>query len=394
MKLPRFCSCPLFFLVVALWPSAAFSADFLVYFGTRDLGPDRGFSLAHFDSATGVLTQPTLVEPAVGPGFFMIHPDGRHLYTVNTLGPDNPAEGKVSAYAMDTKTGHLTLLNSQLSGGPNPAHVNFDRTGHFLFVANYNGGNVAVFPILPDGSLGARTAFDQHTGKSVTPDRKPQAYAHSIFADPTNHFVLNPDLGLDRIYIYKFDEKTGALTPNDPAYFTDHPASGPRHLTFSPDGKFVYAVHEIANVVGVYQWDSVKGVLTEVQSVSTLPADNKGTNTAAEIQFLPNGKFLYVSNRGQNGMAVFSVDTATGRLTLIQNISTQGKTPRNFTLDPTGHWLLASNQESNSAIVYSVDQTTGRLTQAGPLATLPAAPFCERFVPVSANATSDAQSKP
>jgi 6-phosphogluconolactonase len=373
MTLPRFSSFRLFLLALALWPWPAFCADYLVYFGTRDLGADKGFSLAHFDSVTGALTQPMLIEPAVGPGFFMIHPDGKHLYTVNTLGPDNPGEGKVSAYAMDAKTGHLTLLNSQPSGGPNPAHLSFDR--------------IAVFPILPDGSLGARTAFDQHTGKSVTPDRKPQPYAHSSFVDPTNRFVLNPDLGLDRIYIYKFDEKTGTLTPNDPAYFTDHPASGPRHLTFSPDGKFVYAVHEIANVVGVYQWDSAKGVLTEVQSVSTIPADYKGPSTAAEIQFHPSGKFLYVSNRGHNSMAVFTVDAATGLLTLIQNISTQGKTPRNFTLDPTAHWLLASNQESNSAIVYSVDQATGRLTQVGPLATLPSAPFCERFVPAITDAT-------
>jgi len=179
-------------------------------------------------------------------------------------------------------------------------------------------------------------------------------------------------------------KKTGTLTPNDPAYFTDHPASGPRHLTFSPDGKFVYAAHEIANVVGVYRWDSVKGVLTELQSVSTLPADYKDKSTAAEIQIHPNGKFLYVSNRGHDSIAVFSVDSTSGLITLLQNISTQGKTPRNFTLDPTGHWLLASNQESNSAIVFSVDQTTGRLTQAGPLATLPAAPFCERFVAVPA----------
>ncbi len=332
------------------------------------------------------MTQPMVIEPAVGPAFFMVHPDGKHLYTVNTLGPDLPGEGKVSAYAMDAKTGHLSLLNSQPSGGPNPAHVSFDRTGHFLFVANYNGGNVAVFPILADGSLGARTAFDQHTGKSVTPDRPPQAYAHSIFADPTNHYVLNPDLGLDRIYIYKFDEKTGTLTPNDPAYFADHPGSGPRHLTFSPDGRFVYAAHEIANVVGVYRWDATKGVLTEVQSISTLPPDYKDKNTAAEIQFHPNGKYLYVSNRGSNTMAVFAVDASSGLLTLLQHISTQGKTPRNFTLDPTAHWLLASNQESNSAIVYSIDQATGKLTQAGPLATLPAAPFCERFVPVQTDA--------
>ena len=364
-----------------LWPIFAFPADYLVYFGTRDLGPGKGFSLAHFDSVTGALSQPVVVEPAVGPGFFMIHPDGKHLYTVNTLGPDNPAAGKVSAYTIDAKTGHLTLINSQPSGGPNPAHVNFDRTGHFLFVANYNGGNVAVFPILPDGSIGARTAFDQHTGKSVTPDRPQQAYAHSIFADPTNHFVLNPDLGLDRIYIYKFDDKTGTLTPNDPAYFTDHPGSGPRHLAFSPDGKFVYAAHEIANVVGVYRWDSDKGVLTEVQSVSTIPADYKDKSTAAEIQFLPNGKFLYVSNRGHNSIAIFTIDSASGKLTPVGHQGAGIKVPRNFGIDPTGTYLIVANLEGNSLIVFRIDQQTGQLTPTGSSIAV-SKPACVKFVRV------------
>jgi 6-phosphogluconolactonase len=252
-----------------------------------------------------------------------------------------------------------------------------------VFVANYNGGSVAVFPIKPDGTLGPRTAFDQHTGKSVTPDRPQQAYSHSIIVDPSNRFVLNADLGLDRVYIYKFDATTGALAPNSPAWFTDHPGSGPRHVIFSADGKTVYVSHEIANVVGVYAWDGAKGTMTEIQSLSTLPADFKGTNTAAEIQLHPSGKFLYVTNRGQDSVALFDVDAATGKLTFVETTPTHGKTPRNFTLDPTGQWLLASNQESNSAIVYRVDQKNGKLTPVGPLATLPAAPFCERFVPAA-----------
>lgn len=363
-------------LVVSPLPAA----DLLVYFGTRDQGPDKGFSLAHFNTETGALSPPQFIQAAIGPGFFMIHPDGRHLYTANTRGLNAPGEGMVSAYEIDPKTGQLKFLNSQPSGGVNPAYVSFDRTGRFVFAANYNGGNVVVLPIKPDGSLGERTAFDQHEGKSVTPDRAQQAYAHSIIVDPSNRFVLSPDLGLDRVYIYKFDDKTGALTPNDPAWFTDKPGSGPRHILFSPDGKFVYVVHEIANVVGVYAWDGAKGTMAEVQSVSTLPADFTGKSTAAEIQLHPNGKFLYVTNRGHDSVAMFAVEAATGQLTLKQTIPTQGKTPRNFTLDPTGQWLVASNQDSGSAIVYKVDQATGQLTQTGPLANLPAAPFCERFV--------------
>lgn len=286
----------------------------------------------------------------------------------------------VSAYNIDLSTGKLTLINSQPSGGPNPAYLSLDKTGRFVLIANYNGGSVAVFPIKPDGSLGPRTAFDQHTGKSVTPDRAQQAYAHSIITDPTNQYALDPDLGLDRIYIYKFDAKTGTLAIND--IFQDKPGSGPRHIIFHPNGMNVYVVHEIANTVNMYVWKEATGTLTEVQSLSTLPPGFTGTNTAAEVQIHPNGRFLYVSNRGQNGISLFSIDPPTGIMTYVSNVPTQGKTPRNFTLDPTGQWLLASNQDSNSALIYKVDQKTGALTQVGPVVTLPAAPFCERFVAV------------
>ncbi len=382
MPHPRFCFPAVILLALTFVPASTSAADLLIYFGTRDQGPDKGFSLAHFNTETGALTQPELIQPAIGPGFFMVHPDGRHLYTVNSHGgTDAPLEGMVSAYELDPKMGKLTLINSQPSGGQNPAYLSFDHTGRFVFIANYNGGNVAVFPIKPDGSLGARTAFDQHTGKSVTPDRAQQPYAHSIIVDPTNHFALCQDLGLDRVYVYKFDEKTGQLTANDPAWFTDQPGSGPRHATFSPDGKFAYVVHEIGNFVGVYAWDSAKGVLTEIQTISTIPADFKNKNTAAEVQVHPNGKFLYASNRGHNSIAVFSIDPASGKLALLQHISTQGNTPRNFTFDPTGQWIVASNQDSKTAIVFKVDPKTGLLTQTGPLATLPASVYCERFVP-------------
>ncbi len=383
MKLPRF----LWNLILpgsALLVAGCADAPrgYWVYVGTRDFGTDKGFSLAKFNPDSGALTQPELVEAAVGPAFFQIHPDGRHLYTINSLGPTKPGEGLLSAYDLDPKTGKLTLLNSQSSGGQNPAYLSFDRTGRFVLIANYNGGSVAVYPILADGKLGARTAFDQHAGKSVSPDRPPQPYSHSIIIDPSNRFALNADLGLDRVYVYKFDAQTGALTANDPAWFADHPASGPRHVIFSPDGKFVYVSHEIANFVGVYAWDGQKGTLTEVQTISTLPPDFKGTNTAAEIEIHPGGKFLYVSNRGEDSIAEFTVDAASGKLAYVGSTPTQGKTPRNFALDPTGGWLLTSNQESGSILLYRVDPGTGKLTPAGPLINLSAAPFCERFAPV------------
>ncbi|MGA2052858.1 MAG: lactonase family protein, partial [Opitutales bacterium] len=328
-------------LLLAL-PLGLSAADYYVYFGTNKTGPNLGFSLAHFNSDTGNLTTPQFLLAADGPAFFRIHPDGRHLYAC-AIG-DTRDEGRVSAYALDPSTGRLTFLNSQPSGGSDPAYISLDQTGRYAFVANYNAGNLAVFPILADGTLGNRTGFNQHAGKSVNPVRQTEAHAHSVIADPSNHFVLCADLGLDKVFVYKFDAKTGAITPNDPPFISTQPGSGPRHLIFSPGGQYLYLISEIGSVVTQFTWNSAKGTLQPLQTISTLPSDFKGTNTAAEIAFSPDGKFLYASDRGLNAIATFSVDPADGRLTTLGYTPTQGKTPRNFSLDPTGRWLIASNQ--------------------------------------------------
>jgi 6-phosphogluconolactonase len=374
---------PLLFAAL-LAPLAAPAADYYVYFGTHNIGPTRGFSLAHFDSDTGKLTAPQFLLTAPGPAFFQIHPDGHHLYTCNALG--TKPEGTVSAYSLDPKTGNLTFLNSQPSGGADPSYISFDKTGRFALVANYNGANVAVFPILADGTLGNRTGFDQHTGKSVDPKRQTQAYAHSILVDPTNHFALNPDLGLDKVFIYKFDAKTGNITPNDPPFAATKPGTGPRHIIFSSDGKYAYLISEIGSIVTQFAWDSTKGTLKELQMISTLPPDFKGLNTDAEINLSPDGKFLYASDRGLDAITTFSVDPADGHLTALDYTPTQGKTPRNFSLDPTGHWLIASNQDSNTVLVLKRDEKTGKLSPTNQLISL-TYPFCERFFLVPADAT-------
>ena len=363
-------------LAVACVSSLAAGADMYVFYGTHRAGPGIGFSVGHFDTDTGVLTTPRFDVEAVEPAFFVIHPDGRHLYTCNSGSP-----GGVSAYAIDPKNAHLTLLNKEPSGGDDASYVCLDRTGRFVFVANYSGGNLAGFAIKPDGSIGARTAFAQHTGSSVDPQRQTHAYAHSIIVDPTNRFVLTADLGVDKLFVYRFDEKTGALTPNDPPFAAVKPGSGPRHVTFHPGGRWVYLINEMACTVIAFNWDTARGALTQFQTVSTLPTDFKGVNTCAEVLVHPNGKFLYASNRGHDSIAVFAIDPASGRLTPVERVSTQGRTPRNFAFDPTGKWIVCSNHGSDNAVVFRIDETTGRLTQTGQPVPVPF-PFCERFLPV------------
>ena len=367
--------------LVLLLAAAAFAvplpaADVYVYFGTHSRGPGIGFSVAHFDTDTGALTQPRFLTEAVEPAYFVIHPDGRHLYTCNSGSP-----GGVSAYEIDRATGQLTLLNKEPSGGGDASYVCLDQTGRFVLVANYEGGNIAVFALQPDGRIGGRTAFAQHTGSSVDPKRQTHAYAHSIIVDPTNRFALVADLGLDRLFVYRFDEKNGSLRPNDPPFATVRPGSGPRHVKFHPNGRWVYLINEMGCTVTAFNWDSDHGALTEFQTISTLPADFKGASTCAEIKVHPNGRFLYGSNRGHDSLAVFAIDSTTGRLAPLEYVSTRGKIPRNFTFDPTGRWILCTNHGSDNAVVFRVDATTGRLTPAGQPVSVPS-PFCERFLPV------------
>jgi 6-phosphogluconolactonase len=371
-------------LVALAGPARA--ADTFVYFGSHGSGPGFGFSLAHFDTDTGKLTTPVFLQEAVAPAYFIISPDKKHLYTCNS----DPGSD-LSAYAIDPATANLSFLNKKPSGGGDPSYISLDATGHYVLVANFLGGSICAYALLPDGSLGERTAFDQHTGVGIKPAGTAPAgvppigtsppRAHSIRLAPGNRFVLATDLGLDRLYVYRFDPKTGALQPNDPPYATVVSGAGPRHMAFDPRGRFVYLVTEEGCTVIRFGWDSKHGVLTQYETVSTLPKDFTGKNTCSEILMHPGGKFVYVTNRGHNSVAVFSVEAKTGRLTLIQNISTQGKTPRNCEFDPTGRWLLVTNHDSNNAVVFHIDPDNGQLTQVGEPVTV-RSPFCERFLPV------------
>jgi 6-phosphogluconolactonase len=278
--------------------------------------------------------------------------------------------GGVSAFAVDRKTAALKFLNYKEAKGRGPSYVSVDKTGNYVLDANYGGGYVEVYSLAKDGSLDQQTAFVQHEGSSVHPQRQTKPYAHWFRTDPSNKFGLVADLGTDQIVVYKFDEKTGKLTSNDPPAAKVVGGQGPRHLAFHPNGKWVYAIAEMANEVMAFNWDDRKGTLNQFQAVKTLADDFTGPSTAAEIAVRADGKFLYASNRGEDSIVMYAIDANTGELTLRQRTPSRGKVPRYFTLDPTSKWLIVSNQESANVAVFSVDASTGELAPKGEPVTL------------------------
>ncbi|HMD60243.1 MAG TPA: lactonase family protein [Opitutaceae bacterium] len=366
----------LFPLIAAVLAPRLAAAEMFVYFGSHGFGPNIGFSLARFDSETGLLTQPRFLLEAREPAFFVIHPDGRHLYACISGEP-----GGVAAYAIDPQTGALTFLNRELAGGGDTSFISLDRTGRYALAANYDGGSAAVFAIRPDGALGDWTAFVQQAGRGADPVRQTHAYAHSIVPDPTNRFALVADLGVDKVFVYRFDARDGTLKPNDPAFAAVAPGSGARHVRFHPNGRWVYVINEMASTISGFNWASASGALAEFQTVSTLPAGFSGKNATAEVEVHPNGRFLYASNRGDDSLAFFAIDQDTGRLGLVGHVPSGGRMPRNFALDPTGNWIICTNHDSDNAVVFRIDASTGRLVQAGRPVSVPS-PYCERFLPV------------
>jgi len=313
------------------------------------------------------------------PSFLAISPDHKFLYAANELTKyEGQSSGIVSAFSIDTKTGRLTLLNQVASKGADPCHISVDHTGKFVMVANYTGGSISVFPVRENGYLGTSSDFIQHEGSGPNHERQEKAHAHWIDVSADNRFVLNADLGLDKVFVYRFDANKGKLTPNDPPFAKVAPGAGPRHLAFHPNGKFAYVIDEMASTITAFSYQAKGGKLKELQAVSTLPKDFSGENTTAEIVVHPSGKFLYGSNRGHDSLAVFAIDSTKGTLTFVENVSVKGKEPRNFEIDPTGKRLLVANQNSDNIVEFDIDPTTGKLTPNGTEIKVPV-PVCIKF---------------
>ncbi|MGC1452932.1 MAG: lactonase family protein [Candidatus Sulfotelmatobacter sp.] len=369
-------------LLIAVTAGAAPRAQkYLLYVGTYTDHGSKGIYAYQFDSSSCKLSSFGLAAESPAPSFLAIAPGGKFLYAVNELQKYNgQPSGAVSAFAVQPDH-KLTLLNQLASQGADPAHIVLDRTGKYALVANYTGGSIAVFPVLKDGRLGEATSFVQHKGHSVNPERQEGPHAHAIAMSPDNRFAIVADLGLDELLVYSFDAAKGTLGAN-PQIAKAAPGAGPRHLVFSPSGKFLYVINEMQSTVVTYTYDAKSGSLHELQTVPTLPKSFKGASTAAEIEIDPSGKFLYASNRAVNDdstIGVFAIDPGKGTLASIETDSTGGKTPRNFVIDPTGSWLLVANQDSNNIVVFGIDHKTGHLSPAGESVQL-SSPVCLRFV--------------
>jgi 6-phosphogluconolactonase len=352
--------------------------EWLMYVGTYTNQQSKGIYGYRFQPS-GKFTSLGLVAETSSPSFLVVDRNQKFVYAANELTTyEGRSAASISAFAIDPATGQLKLLNTVSSKGPGACHVSLDETGKWLFAANYFGGSLAEFPVHEDGSLGEASAFIQHSGSSVDRERQSGPHAHSAYVAPGNRFVLTADLGLDEVMVYRLDAANGKLTPNEPPFAKLAPGSGPRHLAFGKDGKFVYVLSEMAATVTVFRYNAGAGTLAQTQTISMLPAGYTGPKSGAEIAIHPNGKFLYASHRGDNTIAIFRIDPGSGALTAAGRVSTQGKTPRNFAIDPTGAFLLAANQDSGSIVVFRIDQATGALTPTGDILKV-ASPVCIVF---------------
>ena len=348
-------------------PSPSETSEMLMYVGTYTRETSAGIYAYRFDVTSGQAKPLGLVADVRDPSFLAIHPDGKHLYAVTESDDfDSDGSGSVSSFAIDPSSGDIQKLNEVSSKGGWPCHLNIDRSGRMLIVANYKGGSVASFPVNPDGTLGAASSFFQHDGRSVH-SRQEQPHAHSADFSPDGRFAFFSDLGLDQVKIYRADPATASLTPHEPPHVTVEPGSGPRHFAQHPGGRFAYGLNELSSTVTAYAYVPDAGTLEVLQTISTLPAAFDGENYTAEIQVHPSGRFVYGSNRGHDSIAIFAVDEGTGQLEPIAQVLTNGSWPRNFAIDPTGSYLLAANQNSDNISVFRIDPDTGLLhaTAAG-----------------------------
>ncbi len=355
----------------------------IVYVGSYT-GPERvsGISVFRQDPASGDLAPLGSGVPTDNPSFLALHPRLPVLYAVNETAPEESPGPGVSAFAVDPSEGRLTPLNRQPAHGTSPCYVSLDPQGRYVLVANYGDGTVAVFPVQPDGSLGEATDVVRHKGSGPHARRQQGPHAHSVQFDPQGTFVLVCDLGIDQVLTYRLDPDAGKLRPHDPPAASVLPGGGPRHLAFHPSGRFAYVNAEISSALNVFAYDPRRGVLELLQTVSTLPPgyDGSARNSTAQVKVHPSGKFVYVSNRGHDSIALFAVDERAGTVTPGGHQHTQGRTPRNFNLSPAGDFLYAANQNGDSIVAFRVDPTDGSLTSTGHVTPTPA-PVCILFAP-------------
>jgi 6-phosphogluconolactonase len=354
--------------------------DLFLYVGTYTNGKSEGIYLYRMNPTSGELKPLSIARGIANPSYLAIDANRKYLYSVNETSEfSGKRTGAVTAFAIDQRTGELRTLNQQPSQGTSPCYITVDPSGKYVLVANYSSGSLAVLPIKSDGSLGESVDVVQHQGSGKDPRRQEGPHAHCIILDRSGKYAFAADLGIDKVMIYRFDAKTGKLTPNSTPFAQTRPGAGPRHFVIHPGGKFAYVINELDSSLTAFSYDNSKGLLKELQTVSTLPEGFQGNNSCADVHVHPSGRFLYGSNRGHDSIVAFSIDERSGKLSYLAHESTQGKTPRNFAIDPTGAFLLAANQRSDTIMAFRIEQT-GKLKPAGPATEVPT-PVCLKFIP-------------
>ena len=365
-----------------------------LYIGTyTDAGRTDGVHLLRLDAATGALARQDTFDVGPNPSFLALHPNGRALYAVNevtevdyrmtAIGGSGsgvahvPDTGQVAAFAIATSGSLARLGDPQLTYGGAPCYVSLDPGGRVAMVANYVGGNLAVFGIAAGDALGIATQVEEHQGRGPDAERQEKAHAHSVLPDPSGRWALSADLGADRVYVYALDAANPSAALRRASELAMPPGAGPRHIAFHPTLALAYVANELANTVSALAWDATRGTLALGATVSTLPAGWSGHNQVADIHVAPDGRTLYVSNRGHDSIAVFALDAA-GTPAFVDAVSTEGNWPRNFALDASGRWLVVANERSDVVVVLARDAATGRLTSTGQRLAVPK-PVCVRF---------------
>lgn len=352
----------------------------ILYVGTFSVRGSEGIYAFSFDRVKRTLKLLQTVPSLESPSYLAIHPTGKFLYSVNRGKADvTDNGGSVSAYGIDPKSGKLSGLNHRPSYGDGPCYISVDKTGKYVFIANYNEGNLVVLPLFDDGIIGNPSDAKKYVGSSINPSRQEGPHIHSAVISPDNRFLYASDLGTDKVYIYEFNSSNGTLTPAKTAEVSVNPGSGPRHFTFHPSGKFAFLAEELTSSVCSFSVNKLTGALTIIQdTVKSLPESFKATNTSADIHTDTKGKYLYLSNRGHNSVSIFSI-SPTGKINLIGQQATAGKTPRNFLIDPKGEFIFVANQDSDTIVMFRINPKTGKLTAVGKPVKVPS-PVCLKLL--------------
>jgi 6-phosphogluconolactonase len=361
-------------------PTTARADDPLVFISAFASGDKGAIHAFQFDASNGALKPLHRTTEISNPFFLAVAPGGRFLYAIHAEKFGGKEDEFVAAFSIEGRTGALKRLNQQSSRGRASCYLDVDATGKTVVVANYSSGSVASLPVEKDGALGEAVSFVQHSGSGGDPARQKGPNAHSIVVSPDNRFALAADLGIDKILIYRLDAATAKLTSNEAQPFAKMPpASGPRHVTFHPNGKRVYVINEMGNTVTFFDYAADSGTLKKHQTISTLPADFAGKSFCADLKITPDGRFLFGTNRGHDSIAVYRI-ADDGQLALVTIQPSLGKGPQNLLITPDSQWLLCANMPGNSVVVFRIDPKSGELKPAGDPTTMPM-PSCIRWLP-------------